>query len=157
MKKKRAKSLYIDGNSITSIATALNVTRTTIYNYKAADLKEGICWDELRYLKQTNAASTREGEKNFLATLIINFENAMLGIKDLEPKEQLALMTKYASAYYKLKQPNKGDAKGATADGATKAIYALSQLAIEQKNDDVINFLSEYHDVIVERVLSAVK
>ena len=158
MKKKRAKSLYIDGNSITTIATAVGVTRTTVYNYKSSDLKEGIDWDELRYLKQTNASSTDESEKKFLGTLIIEFENAMHSLHDMEPKERLATLTKFASAYYKLKQPNtKGDSKGAKASGASEAIYALSQLAIEQKNDDVINFLSEYHDVIIERVLSSLK
>ncbi len=157
MKKKRAKSLYLDGNSITNIATALGVTRTTIYNYKSADLKNGIDWDELRYLKQTNASSTDESEKKFLATLIINFENAMLSLNDHEPKERLAILTKFASAYYKLKQPSKGDTKGAKASGANEAIYALSKLAMEQNNEPVINFLSEYHDIIIERVLSAVK
>jgi len=157
MKKKRAKSLYIDGNSITTIATAVGVTRTTVYNYKASDMKEGIDWDELRYLKQTNATSTNESEKKFLGTLVIEFENAMLSLHDMEPKERLATLTKFASAYYKLKQPNQGDTKGAKAGGASAAIYALSQLAIEQQNDEVINFLSENHDIIVERVLSSVK
>lgn len=149
--------MYAAGNSITAIATALGVTRTTIYNYRAADLKEGIDWEELRYLKQTDTSSVQESEKSFLSTLIINFENAMAGIKDLEPKEQLALLTKYASTYYKLKQPSKGDSKAAKASGASEAIYALSQLAMEQQNEDVVSFLSEYHDVIIERVLSSVK
>ena len=158
MKHKRAKQLYIDGVSISSIATAVGLTRTTIYTYKSKDLKEGIDWDELRYLKQTNATATKSDEKRFLATLIQSFENAMASLEEIEePKARLQILTQFVSAYYKIKSPNKGDTKGAKASGASEAIYAISQLAIEQGNHGVVNFLSENHDIVIERVLSSIK
>lgn len=158
MKKQRAKTLYVDGNSITSIATALGVTRTTIYNYKSSDLKNRVDWEELKYLKQTNAISTDGDEKRFLATLIQSFENAMAELEELdEPEKRLNILTKFVNAYYKIKSPNKGDTKGATATGASQAIYAVSQLAIEHGNTEVVNFLSEYHDIVIERVISSSK
>ena len=158
MKHKRAKQLYIDGVSISSIATAVGLTRTTIYTYKSKDLKKGIDWDELRYLKQTSTVSTKTDEKKFLGTLIQSFENAMSELEEIEePEKRLNILTRFVNAYYKIKSPNKGDTKGAKASGASEAIYAISQLAIEQGNHGVVNFLSENHDIIIERVLSSIK
>ncbi len=157
-KTERAKQLYAQGHNITDIATTLGLTRTTIYTYRSADLQNGIDWDELRYLKQTSAKSTDESEKRFMGTLILNFENAM---KDLEteenPAKRLEILTKFVNAYYKIKQPGKADTKGAKAAGASEAIYTLSQLAIEQQHEAVVQWLSENHDLIIERVLSTIK
>jgi len=158
MKHKRAKQLYIDGNSITDIATAVGLTRTTIYTYKAKDLKKDIDWDELRYLKQTSATSTKTDEKKFLGTLIQSFENAMMELEQIEePEKRLNILTKFVNAYYKIKSPNSGDTKGAKASGASEAVYALSKLAMEQGNHTVVNFLSDNHDIVIERVLSSIK
>ena len=157
-KHQKAKQMYVDGHSVTHIATALGVSRTTIYNYKKEDLSKDIDWDELRYLKQTNATATKDDEKRFLSTLILNFENAMVELESVEePKERLTILTKFVNAYYKIKAPVKGDCRGAEASGASEAIYVLSALAVEQNHLEVVNFLSDYHDVIIERVLSSIK
>lgn len=157
-KKERAKQLYVDGHGISSVATAVGVSRTTVYNYKAEDFKEGIDWDELKYFKQTNATATKDDEKRFLGTLIQNFENAMASLEEIEePEKRLNVLTKFVNAYYKIKAPAKGDCKGAKASGASEAIYAVSQLAMESGNHSVVNFLSEYHDIVIERVLSLSK
>ena len=158
MKNQRAKVLYIDGNNITSIATALNLTRTTIYTYKKEDLKNNIDWDELRYLKQTSSIAKDGDEKRFLATLIQSFENAMAGLEEIEDAEKrLNILTRFVGAYHKIKNPTHSDTKGATAKGASQAIYAVSQLAVEQGNTAVVNFLSEYHNIVIERVISSIK
>lgn len=158
MRKQRAKVLYIEGKTITDIATALGLTRTTIYNYRKEDLKNKIDWDDLRYHNQTKANATQGDEKRFLATLIQSFENAMAELEEVEePEKRLNILTKFVNAYYKIKSPNKGDTKGAMATGASQAIYAVSQLAIEQGNQSVVNFLSEYHDIVIERVISSIK
>lgn len=157
-KHERCKQLYIDGHSISSIATAVGVSRATVYNYKSEDLKKSIEWDELKYIKQTNATATKDDEKRFLGTLIQNFENAMASLEEIEePEKRLTILTKFINAYYKIKSPNKGDCKGAKASGASEAVYAISQLAMESDNLSVVNFLSEYHDVVIERVLSSSK
>jgi len=158
MKTQRAKVLYIGGETITSIATALGLTRATIYNYKKEDLRKKIDWDELRYHKQTSSISTKGDEKRFLATLIQSFEKAMTELEEVEePEKRLNILTKFVNAYYKIKSPSKGDTKGAMATGASKAIYAVSKLAMEQGNTEVVNFLSEYHDIVIERVISSLK
>jgi len=156
-KRKRARELFIEGKSPTDIATALRVSRPTVYNYKAADLKEGIDWEDLRYQKNTSASSTDADEKKFLNTLIESFELGLAELNELEAPKRLEALTKFVNAYYKLKQPNKGDCKSAKASGASDAIYALSQIAMDQQNHEVIGFLSDNHDLIVERVLSQIK
>jgi len=154
----KAKQLYIDGNSISSIATAVGRTRTTIYTYKAKDLEKGIDWDELRYQKQTSQTVTEVDEKRFLSTLILNFENTMKNLSSIEePEKRLNILTKFVSAYWKIKAPAKGDCKGAKANGASEAIYALSQLAVEQNSHAVVEFLSNNHDIVIERVLSSIR
>lgn len=156
-KKVRAKELYVSGKNITDVAIALGVTRTTIYNYKAEDLKNGIDWEALRYNKNTNASTTDADEKRFLNILIESFEIGLAELNELEAPKRLEALTKFVNAYWKIKQPNKSDCKSAKASGASEAIYVLSQVAMEQENESVIQFLSEYHDIIVERVLSQIK
>jgi len=82
----------------------------------------------------------------------------MIGLQEIEdPQKRLDAITKYASAYWKIKQPNPNDCKGQRAQGATDAIYIISQIAIEEKNSAVVGFLSNQTNIIIERVLAKSK
>lgn len=156
-KKERAKNHYIEGKSISHIATALGISRATIYNYKRSDLECGIDWDALRYAKATSKKGIEASEKRFLATLISEFETAFEQLQEEPPQKRLQILTNFASAYYKLKQPHKGDCKSAKLSGASEAIYAIAQLAAEEKEERTVAFLSRFHERVIERVLSRVK
>ena len=154
MKKKLAREQYISGKAPSDIALSLGVTRTTIYNYKASDLKDGIDWDELKYLKVTDIKDLEKKEKEFLYTLVKSFEEALSDIQTLtDPKEKLKLLTQYASTYYKLKIPNKEDCKIKKAEIASKTIYTISDLALKTQNDETISFLSQNADEIIQAVI----
>lgn len=158
MKRQRARKLYASGKSISDIATALQLTRTTIYNYRSTDLAESIDWEELRYLKQTDSQSTANNEQKFLNTLIESFETTLTKLEEIDnPTKRLEALAKFANTYYKIKQPNQSDQKIARAKGASDAIYALSQVAIEQHKTEVVEWLSQNHDLIIQRVLSSQK
>ena len=156
-KREQAKAYYIEGKSISHIATALGISRATVYNYKRADLEQGVDWDALRYAKATSAKSSEANERRFLATLISEFETAFEQLQEEPPQKRLQILTNFASAYYKLKRPAKGDCKHAKLSGASEAIYAIAQLAAELQEAATVTFLSEYHERVIERVLSKVK
>lgn len=152
--REQMKTLFIEGNSITDIATLLHVTRQTIYAAKNKDFKNSIDWDELRLAKLQDVAGVKMSEKGFISHLIKSYEEAIDGLETLEPKDRLNALTQYASAYYRLKAPLKTDCKAQVVDAIMQTIYKISEFAMEENDKEVISFLSKNADKIVERVTS---
>lgn len=152
-KAKEAKRLYINGHSVSDIARVLHITRGTVYNYKKKDLQRGVDWDELALAKLRDIESVKMSEKQFISTLIKSFEERLEEIQALDAPSALKIIKEYTSAYYKLKNPQKEDCKSAVTESVSKTIYAISQIALEDDNKAVIEFLSSKSDEIVERVL----
>jgi len=151
-----AKSLYVDNNkSVTEIAAALDISRTSVYAYKNKDLANGIDWDDLRFLKATDASDAQRSEEDFLALLIHNFEQALEKLNKCEdPAEQVATLSKYAGIYYKIKQQR--DNPKVNKAGLAKAILErLSQIALDKEATAVIDFLSQHADQIVKAAIEA--
>lgn len=153
-KKQMIKKLYIDGKTIGEICTACGVSRATVYNHKKRDLEEGIDWDDIAFSKAIDPSGVRLNEKEFLTTLIRSFEEALKSLDDIEdPTKRLALLKEYANSYYKLKAPLKNDCKSAVLDAVSKTIYTLSQIALEDDNKAVVEFLSFNAQKIIEQVM----
>lgn len=150
-----AKSLYVnDGKNPTDISAALGVSRTTVYAYKNKDLANGVDWDELRFLKATDTKDAERNEEEFLALLIFNFEQTLNKLNDLEPIEQVEVLSKYANQYYKLKN-QRDNPKVTKAEVAKKVLQRLSELALDKEDSAVITFLSRHADQIVKAALEA--
>ena len=75
--RAQAKKLFLEGKGVSYIATALSISRATVYAYKKADFEAGVDWDELAYASAIDPEGTRLNEKEFLATLIREFEKAL--------------------------------------------------------------------------------
>ena len=149
---QQAKTLYCQGKSVSDIATALGLSRTAIYSYKNKDLKQGVDWDILRFIKATDTDDAQRNEQDFVALLIYNFEAALDKINALEPDQQLKELTQYANTYYKLKM-QRDNPKINKADLAKLVLHQLSQLALAQSADSVIRFLADNADAIVTAVI----
>jgi len=150
-----AKSLYVDnGNSVTEIAAALNISRTSVYAYKNKDLANGIDWDDLRFLKATDSRDAQRNEEDFLALLIHNFEQALEKLNECDPVEQVGTLSKYAGIYYKIKQ-QKDNPKVNKAGMAKVILERISKIALEKESTTVIDFLSRHADEIVKAALEA--
>ncbi len=148
------KKLYIDGKTISEICQIVGISRATFYNIKKKDLDSGIDWEELAFSKAIDPSETKLNEKEFLTTLIRSFEDALKNLDDIEdPTKRLQLLKEYANSYYKLKAPLKNDCKSAVIDAISKTIYELSQMALEDDNKIMVEFLSKNADKIIERVL----
>ena len=154
---EQMKQLYINGTNISDISTLLHVTRQTVYAAKNRDLKKGLDWDELRLAKLQDVAGTKMSEKGFISHLIKGYEEAIDGLGELPAKERLKLLEQYAQAYYRLKAPLKTDCKAQVTDAIMQTIYKISELALEDGNKDVIDFLSKHSDKIVQRVCAKAK
>lgn len=144
------KQLYIEGASITDIATTLNINRSTIYYHKNKDAQRNIDWDELRYAYSTNHQVTEQNEKLFLSTIIKAFEKEIDNIEHIEDTEKrLSILAKYANLYYKIKQPMTGDSTSHRLSAAIDTIYALGELARQKGNNEVVRFLSANNEPIL--------
>lgn len=153
-KKAQVKKLFLDGKTITYIASALNISRATIYSYKKEDYESGLDWDELAYASAIDPEGTKLNEKEFLATLIRQFEEALKELDKLEdPSQKLNLLNEYAKSYYRLKAPMKNDCKSVVMEAVTKAIYTIGQLALESDSKEMLAFLTQNSDKIIEAVL----
>lgn len=153
-KLQTIKKLYIDGKTISEICQIVGISRATFYNLKKKDLDSGIDWEELAFSKAIDPSETKLNEKEFLTTLIRSFEDALKNLDDIEdPTKRLQLLKEYANSYYKLKAPLKNDCKSAVIDAISKTIYELSQMALEDDNKIMVEFLSKNADKIIERVL----
>ena len=153
-KKQTVKKYYIDGKSVAEICNIVGISRATFYNHKKKDLDDGIDWDDLAFSKVIDPSRVKLNEKEFLTTLIRSFEDALKNLDDIEdPTKRLQLLKEYANSYYKLKAPLKNDCKSAVIDAVSKTIYELSQMALEDDNKIMVEFLSNNADKIIERVL----
>ena len=153
-KLQTIKKLYIDGKTISEICQIVGISRATFYNLKKKDLDSGIDWEELAFTKAIDSSETKLNEKEFLITLIRSFEDALKNLDDIEdPTKRLQLLKEYANSYYKLKAPLKNDCKSAIIDATSKTIYEISQMALEDDNKIMVEFLSKNADKIIERVL----
>lgn len=153
-KLQTVKKLYIDGKTISEICQIANISKATFYNLKKKDLENAIDWDELAFSKAIDPSGVKLSEKEFLTTLIRSFEDALKNLDDIEdPTKRLQLLKEYANSYYKLKAPLKNDCKSAVIDAISKTIYELSQMALEDDNKTMVEFLSSNADKIIERVL----
>lgn len=153
MKHEEIKKLYIEGASISDIATLTNTTRQTIYRYKKKDLEAGVDWDALALANSRDLKNVKLSEEAFLNSLILSYEDAFKELANLTPQEQLQVLKDYSSMYYKLKAPLKSDCKSQVASAITNTIYELSQIALSQDNNCVVEFLSQNSDFIVQKVL----
>lgn len=153
-KLQTIKKLYIDGKTISEICQIVGISRATFYNLKKKDLDAGIDWEELAFVRAIDPSGVKLNEKEFLTTLIRSFEDALKNLDDVEdPTKRLQLLKEYANSYYKLKAPLKNDCKSAVVDAISKTIYELSQMALEDDNKIMVEFLSKNADKIIERVL----
>ena len=153
-KVQTIKKLYVDGKTISEICQIVGISRATFYNLKKKDLDSGIDWEELAFSKAIDPSETKLNEKEFLTTLIRSFEDALKNLDDIEdPTKRLQLLKEYANSYYKLKAPLKNDCKSAIIDSTSKTIYEISQMALEDDNKIMVEFLSKNADKIIERVL----
>lgn len=153
-KHEQAKRLYIEGRSITDIATSLNVSRTAIYSYKKNDFNKGANWDELRFIKATDATDAQRNEEDFLALLIFNFEQALQKLNDNEPADQVAILSKYATMYYKLKQ-QKDNPKINKTSIVKSVLHSISDIALAKEDHAVIAFLSSNADHIIKAAIES--
>lgn len=153
-KKQTIKKLYCDGKTIAEICAITGVSRATVYNYKKRDFSDGIDWDDIAFSKAIDPNGVRLNEKEFLTTLIRSFEEALKKLDDIEdPAKKLALLKEYANSYYKLKAPLKNDCKSAVLESITKTIYTLSQIALDEDNKAIVDFLSGNAEKIIEQVM----
>ena len=153
-KTQTIKKYYIEGKSIRDICNIVGISRATFYNHKKKDLDNGIDWDDLAFSKAIDPSGVKLNEKEFLTTLIRSFEDALKNLDDIEdPTKRLQLLKEYANSYYKLKAPLKNDCKSAIIDAVSKTIYELSQMALEDDNKMMVEFLSNNADKIIERVI----
>lgn len=141
--------MYIKGFSISDIATTFGITRQTVYNKKADDLKNGIDWDALAL----NSSRASLSENEFILTLINSYELAFNKIKELSPKDQLEILKEYTNTYYKLKAPLKVDDKAKILESISKAIEIIADIAKKENNEVVMNFLASNADEILARTL----
>ena len=153
-KTQTIKKYYIEGKSIGDICNIVGISRATFYNHKKKDLDDGIDWDDLAFSKAIDPSGVKLNEKEFLTTLIRSFEDALKKLDEIEdPTKRLQLLKEYANSYYKLKAPLKNDCKSAIIDAVSKTIYELSQMALEDDNKMMVEFLSNNADKIIERVI----
>ena len=153
-KVQTIKKYYIDGKSVAEICNIVGISRATFYNHKKKDLDDGIDWDDLAFSKVIDPSGVKLNEKEFLTTLIRSFEDALKKLDEIEdPTKRLQLLKEYANSYYKLKAPLKNECKSAIIDSVSKTIYELSQMALEDDNKMMVEFLSNNADKIIERVI----
>jgi len=145
--------MYVEGLSVTDIATAHGVSEAAIYYHKNADFKEGIDWDTLRLAKSRDTKNIDLKENEFLALLISNFEKDLKKLETIEsPQERLDILSGYVKTYYRLKAPVKTDCKTQVSNAITRTVTVIANLSIELKQSDVVTFLSEHSDRIIAEV-----
>lgn len=153
-----ARSMYVEGMSVSDIATTHGVTEAAIYYHKNQDIKEGIDWEALRLSKSRDTKNIDIKETEFLNTLMESFEKDLKKLEDIEsPKERLNILSDYVKTYYRLKAPVKTDCKTQVSTAVTQTITVIANLAIELKHNDLVNFLSEHSDRIITDTFKHVK
>ena len=151
--REQAKELYTKGYKISEIARTCGLSAPTIYKYKARDKAAGIDWDVLELARRRDSNLTKASEARFISTLIDAFEGAFAEIREQPPAEQLKLLSQYTETYYKLKAPLKVDGKQKMLEGAQEAINAIADIAKEEGNLYVTDFLNTHADLILKKCL----
>lgn len=156
-KKEKSKKFYVeDDKSVADIATALNITKGAVYYHKKSDLDKGVDWDELRYIASLDPKDTQDKEKIFLSVLIKQFDKALVDLAESDLIEKLELIEGYAKTYYKLKIPDsKIDAKVQKTQVVKDVITKIINIAIQNNNQQVAEFLSANSDEIMESLLKS--
>lgn len=156
------KELYIDGHSPTDISVRLNCDRTTVYHHKRADKQNGIDWDELREQKQYNQITSTENfeedKKEFLITLFNAFKKAkdeILNIEDVG--ERVTKLNSFANNYRKFLNPSVHDCKSTADKASRKTLEIVIDMAADQNEPKVIEFLSDHFEEITAKTVSEVK
>jgi len=155
-KHQHAKDLYLSGSKIATIAELLGISRTAIYSYKKKDHARGMDWDDMRFLKATDANDAQKKEEQFVALLIFQFEKAldnMDAMDDASPEKKLAIISKHIDTYYKLKK-QQNNPKVSKAAIAKDVLHKLSEVALQKEATAVIRFLSTHADEIVSAVIA---
>lgn len=149
---QQSKDLYIKGNSVTTIAALLGISRTSVYGYKNSDKSKDIDWDELKFLNATDSGDAQRNEEDFVALLIHTFESALEDLNNSEPNVQIETISKHIATYYKLKQ-QRDNVKVNKADMAKLILTEVSKIALDKEATEVIAFLSNNADQIVSTVI----
>lgn len=153
-----ARSMFVEGMSVSDIATTHGVTEAAIYYHKNQDLKEGIDWESLRLTKSRDTKNIDLKETEFLNTLMASFEKDLKKLEEIEsPQERLNILSDYVKTYYRLKAPVKTDCKTQVSESITQTITTIANLAVTLKSNEVVNFLSEHSDRIIGEVFKNVK
>ena len=160
--KTLIKELYIDGYSPTEISTRLKCDRTTVYHHKKADKKEAIDWDEIRDQKQYNQMTSSENfeqdKKEFLTTLFNAFKKAKDEILNIEdPGDRISKLNSFANNYRKFLNPSVHDCKGMTDKASRKTIEIIIDMAADQNEPKIIEFLSDHFEEITTKTVNEVK
>jgi glutamate synthase domain-containing protein 3 len=153
-KEKLAFDMYKSGKDITTIASSLNISRGTIYNYKKKHN-----WDTKVLFEITDFEDLEAREKKFLATLIQQWESNFDSLKDMELSESLEILEKYTKLYYKLKASkdnptiqNRNQRKVIAKD----VIQKLSAIAVQKEANCVIEFISNNADAIIDDLIRSI-
>lgn len=148
---KEIKKAFLSGKEVSSICTLFNITRSTFYYQKRRAKEAGDDWDEALLRGKREEKKIRASEEYFLATLIDSFEMAL----QRDSKPSLEKLNKYAQTYWKLKAPKSDDVfklKDKFREKAELTIKAIANLALEQQENEVVEFLSANSEEIIKRV-----
>ncbi|GMB94354.1 hypothetical protein NHP21011_04460 [Helicobacter heilmannii] len=150
------RTLYLQGKSYDYICQTLGISKSTINTYRKNAAKEGDDWDTLLLLNRRNTQNIAMSEAYFVGRLIDGFEAQLLHTPELSLHE----LAKYTKLYFQLKQPRNTDelkSKEQQYENAMRVIKAVAELALEQDNRAVVEFLSAQADVIIKAVFKAQK
>lgn len=154
----KIKHLYTEGHSVTDIATTLGISRPSVYYHLNNAKARGEDWDGIRYANAMDGECTEQSEKAFLSTLIQSFEKELQHIEEIaDTDKRLVILAKYATLYYKIKQPLTGDSRSHRLSGAIESLYAVGKIASAKNEMTVVQFLATHHDEIIASVNQAKK
>ena len=151
MRTQEIKKAYLSGKDVSLICKLLNITRSTFYYHKKKALESGDNWDEALLREKREEKEVRASEEYFLAKLINSFDEIL---KD-EGNCSLEKLNKYAQTYWKLKAPRNDDEfkiKDRLKERGEQVIKEIANLALEQEEQKVIEFLSANSEEIIKRV-----
>lgn len=151
MKTQEIKKAYLSGKEVSLICKLLNITRSTFYYHKKKALESGDNWDEALLREKREEKEVKASEEYFLAKLINSFDE----ILKEEGNCSLEELNKYAQTYWKLKAPRNDDEfkiKDRLKERSELVIKEIANLALEQEEEKVIEFLSANSEEIIKRV-----
>ena len=146
-----ARKLYAKGNTIEEIASILGVSRPTVKAAKRQDKNNNIDWEELLLLSNRSEEEVKAKETIFLNSLINAFDKFIVNAEELAP-ETLEKLHIYARTYWNLKAPKQLDEKEITIKAAKSAIEKITDIALQEKNMQVAEFLSKNADLIIGEI-----